>query len=127
MSSPGAIAAGASATVAPATAVTAAATTARPAAVRYEKGARYVITRDGGNVAALAAGVTSLRDTNVKPGAGYPYQVVPVPPEGGAPQARLYGVRVSVPASGSLTGQRAQAAERATGAWAESKVPRTGP
>ncbi|MET8288958.1 hypothetical protein ACGFWD_10035 [Streptomyces sp. NPDC048448] len=82
----------------------------------YEKGARYVITRDGRNVAALAAGVTSFRDTHVKPGAGYHYQVVPVLPEGGAPQARLYGVRVSVPASGSLTGLRAQAAERATAA-----------
>ena len=35
----------------------------------YAKDARYVVTRDGKEVARLDAGVTSFRDTNVEPGA----------------------------------------------------------
>ncbi|WP_455358361.1 hypothetical protein [Streptomyces sp. SYSU K21746] len=79
----------------------------------YAKDARYVITRGGKDVATLAAGVTSFRDTNVKPGADYDYQVVPLLPKNGNPESRLYGMKVSVPASGSLTGLREEAVERA--------------
>ncbi|MER7107932.1 hypothetical protein [Streptomyces sp. NPDC000229] len=79
----------------------------------YANDARYVITRDGKDVATLAAGVTSFRDTTVKPGAEHHYQVVPLLPKSGAPESRLYGMKVSVPASGSLTGLRKAASERA--------------
>ncbi|RDG39325.1 hypothetical protein [Streptomyces corynorhini] len=82
----------------------------------YAKDARYVVTRDGAEVARLAAGVTSFRDTNVAPGADYHYQVAPVLPEKGAPGTRLWGMKVSVPASGSLTALREQAVSRATAA-----------
>ena len=82
----------------------------------YAKDARYVITRGGQDVATLAAGVTSFRDTNVKPGADYNYQVVPLLPKSGSPESRLYGMKVSVPASGSLTGLREEAVERAAAA-----------
>lgn len=82
----------------------------------YAKDARYVVARDGKEVARLDAGVTSFRDTNVAPGADYHYQVAPVLPKNGDPQARLWGMKVSVPASGSLTALREQAASRAAAA-----------
>ncbi|MEU7569404.1 hypothetical protein [Streptomyces fradiae] len=82
----------------------------------YAKDARYVVTRDGEDVARLAPGVTSFRDTEVTPGTEHHYQVAPVLPEGGHPQARLWGVKVAVPASGSLTALRQQAASRASAA-----------
>ncbi|MBT2525313.1 hypothetical protein J7E91_07655 [Streptomyces sp. ISL-99] len=82
----------------------------------YAKDARYVVIRGGKEVARLDAGVTSFRDTNVSPGADYHYQVAPVLPEGGNPQARLWGIKVSVPASGSLTALRDEAVSRASAA-----------
>ncbi|WP_286254907.1 hypothetical protein [Streptomyces graminofaciens] len=86
----------------------------------YAKDARYVVVRDGKDIATLGAGVTSFRDTAVKAGAEYGYQVVPVLPKSGAPNSRLYGMKVAVPASGSLTGLRQEAVERATAAGAAS-------
>ncbi|MBT2487462.1 hypothetical protein J7E96_02680 [Streptomyces sp. ISL-96] len=82
----------------------------------YAKDARYVVTRGGKEVARLDAGVTSFRDTNVAPGADYHYQVAPVLPKGGNPQARLWGMKVSVPVSGSPTALRAQAVSQAAAA-----------
>ncbi|MGW4271461.1 hypothetical protein ACWEGQ_03655 [Streptomyces seoulensis] len=82
----------------------------------YAANARYVITRDGKEVARLGAGVVSFRDTNVKPGSVHHYQVSPVLPEGGDPQARLYGLKVAVPASGSAAGLRKQAVAQARAA-----------
>ncbi|MEU1217318.1 DUF3238 domain-containing protein [Streptomyces sp. NPDC005790] len=82
----------------------------------YAKDTRYVVTRDGKEVARLDAGVTSFRDTNVEPGADYHYQVAPVLPKGGNPQARLWGMKVSIPVSGSPTALREQAVSRATAA-----------
>ncbi|OEJ96541.1 hypothetical protein [Streptomyces thermolilacinus] len=86
----------------------------------YAKDARYVVSRDGRDIARLAPGVTSFRDTNVTSGADHHYQVAPVLPEGGHPQARLWGVKVSVPASGSLTALRQQAVSRASAAGVAS-------
>ncbi|EKX63265.1 hypothetical protein PV416_31435 [Streptomyces ipomoeae] len=80
----------------------------------YTKDARYVVTRDGKDIAQLGPGVQSFRDTDVKAGAEYDYQVVPVIPAGGHPKAKLWGMKVAVPASGSLTGLRGEAVERAT-------------
>ncbi|MBB1260604.1 hypothetical protein [Streptomyces alkaliterrae] len=82
----------------------------------YADNARYAVLRDGREVAKLGAGVTSFRDRRVSPGTQYDYQVLPVLPEGGAKGAKLWGVKVSVPASGSLTGLRGQAASRAQSA-----------
>lgn len=80
----------------------------------YAKDARYVVARDGKDIATLGAGVTSFRDTTVKAGAEYAYQVIPLLPKGGAPNSKLYGMRVAVPQSGSLTGLRESAVERAS-------------
>ncbi|MFJ2818249.1 hypothetical protein [Streptomyces sp. NPDC087294] len=82
----------------------------------YTKDARYVITRDGVEVATPAAGVTSFRDTNVRPGADYAYQVVPLLTGTGDEGARTYGMKVSVPASGSTSALRETAVERAEAA-----------
>ncbi|MFE3071801.1 hypothetical protein [Streptomyces sp. NPDC059247] len=82
----------------------------------YSENARYVVTRDGKELARLAAGVRSFRDTSVRAGGQYAYQVVPLLPEGGHPEARLWGMNVSVPATGSLAGLREEAVERATAA-----------
>ncbi|MCQ0022461.1 hypothetical protein M4914_05475 [Streptomyces somaliensis DSM 40738] len=82
----------------------------------YAENARYVVTRDGKNIARLAPGITSFRDTGVIPGTDHHYQVAPVLPEGGHPQARLWGLKVSVPASGSLAALRRQAISRASAA-----------
>ncbi|UUU23592.1 hypothetical protein [Streptomyces sp. DSM 40750] len=80
----------------------------------YAKDARYVVARDGKDIATLGAGVTSFRDTTVKAGAEYAYQVIPLLPKGGAPNSKLYGMKVAVPESGSLTGLRESAVERAS-------------
>ncbi|MDN3297613.1 hypothetical protein QWM81_26965 [Streptomyces ficellus] len=82
----------------------------------YKADARYVVVRDGVQVASLEAGVAAFRDVQVKPGADYDYQVAPVLPEEGHPDARLWGVKASVPASASLTGLRKEAASRAAAA-----------
>ncbi|MFJ6947375.1 hypothetical protein ACISU4_22460 [Streptomyces wuyuanensis] len=78
--------------------------------------ARYVVVRDGVEVASLEAGVAAFRDTQVQPGTDYDYQVVPVLPEQGHPDARLWGVKASVPASGSMAGLRKEAESRAAAA-----------
>ncbi|WP_427921445.1 hypothetical protein [Streptomyces sp. cg40] len=72
-------------------------------------------------MARPVAGVTSFRDTNVRPGAVYRYQIAPVLPEQGDPRARLWGMKVAVPASGSLSALRRQAASRAVAAGVASK------
>lgn len=82
----------------------------------YAKDARYVVTRDDKEVARLDAGVTSFRDTNVTPGADYHYRVTPVLPKDGDPQARMWGMKVSIPASGSTAALREQAVARAAAA-----------
>ncbi|MFF8831278.1 hypothetical protein [Streptomyces sp. NPDC015131] len=82
----------------------------------YATDARYVVVRDGVEVASLEAGVSAFRDTQVKPGTDYDYQVVPVLPEQGHPDARLWGVKASMPASGSLTDLRDEAKARASAA-----------
>ncbi|MFJ3438338.1 DUF3238 domain-containing protein [Streptomyces cyaneofuscatus] len=82
----------------------------------YAKEARYVVSRDGKVIARLDAGVTSFRDTNVETGADYQYQVAPVLPKGGDPQARLWGMKVSIPVSGSATALREEAVSRAAAA-----------
>ncbi|EMF52761.1 MULTISPECIES: hypothetical protein [Streptomyces] len=87
----------------------------------YTKDARYVVTREGKSIATLGAGVTSFRDTDVKAGADYTYQVIPLLPKGGNPNSRLYGMRVAVPHSGSLTGLRELAVERASTAAVAKK------
>ncbi|MFJ5841920.1 hypothetical protein ACIQGO_35130 [Streptomyces shenzhenensis] len=84
----------------------------------YAPDARYAVLRDGVQVAALDAGVDSFRDTQVEPGVEYDYQVMPVLPEEGDPRARLWGVKASVPESGSLTEMQQQAAARASTAAA---------
>ncbi|MGW1034896.1 hypothetical protein ACWD4Z_22205 [Streptomyces antibioticus] len=86
----------------------------------YTEDARYVITRDGAEVATLAAGVTSYRDTNVRPGTDYAYQVVPLLPKTGGEGARTYGMKVSVPASGSAAALRQTAVDRAQAAGTAS-------
>ncbi|MEU9293814.1 hypothetical protein [Streptomyces sp. NPDC048266] len=82
----------------------------------YSKNARYIVTRDGKDLVQLAAGVQSFRDTHVRANARYAYQVIPILPRGGHPEAKLWGMNVSVPAAGSLTGLREEAVERATAA-----------
>ncbi|MEV3871086.1 hypothetical protein [Streptomyces sp. NPDC049906] len=82
----------------------------------YAADARYVVTRDGRPVAQLPPGAVSFRDTTVRSGRVHHYQVAPVLPEGGDPRARLWGVKASVPASGSLTGLRKQASALAAAA-----------
>lgn len=82
----------------------------------YAPGARYVVVRDGIQVASLGAGVTAFRDTRVEPGAHYDYQVAPVLEEEGHPQARLWGMKVSVPAAGSLSALRQEAMAQAAAA-----------
>ncbi|MET9803390.1 hypothetical protein [Streptomyces sp. NPDC006368] len=82
----------------------------------YKTDARYVVIRDGVPAARLEAGVAAFRDVQVKPGTDYDYQVVPVLPQEGHPDARLWGVKASVPASDSLTGLRKEAASRAAAA-----------
>ncbi|MCX5387877.1 hypothetical protein [Streptomyces sp. NBC_00083] len=83
----------------------------------YAPKARYVISRDGKELARLDAGVVSFRDTQVQPGSVHNYRVAPLLPAGGDPEARLYGLKVTVPASGSAAGlskaavAQAQAAE----------------
>ncbi|MER6694180.1 hypothetical protein [Streptomyces minutiscleroticus] len=84
----------------------------------YAPDARYVVLRDGAQVAALDAGVESFRDTQVEPGAEYDYQVVPVLPEEGDARARLWGVKASVPESGSLARLQQQAVAQASAAAA---------
>ncbi|MFE9648053.1 hypothetical protein ACFYO0_28855 [Streptomyces sp. NPDC006365] len=84
----------------------------------YSPDARYVILRDGAQVAALDAGVNSFRDLQVEPGAEYDYQVMPVLPQEGDPQARLWGVKASVPESGSLAEMEQHAATQASTAAA---------
>ncbi|MGJ5826465.1 hypothetical protein [Streptomyces ossamyceticus] len=86
----------------------------------YADGARYVVARDGKDIATLGAGVTSFRDTAVRAGAEYTYQIIPILPKGGAPGSRLYGMKVAVPESSSLTGMRSAAVERASAAAAAS-------
>lgn len=80
----------------------------------YAEDARYVVARDGKDIATLGAGVTSFRDTAVKAGAEYAYQIIPILPKGGAKGSKLYGMKVAVPESTSLTGMRASAMERAS-------------
>ncbi|MBW1598656.1 hypothetical protein [Streptomyces sp. JJ38] len=82
----------------------------------YASDARYEVVRDGVRIADLDAGETAFRDTRVEPGADYDYQVVPVLPEEGHPDARMWGVKASVPSSGSLSGLRQEAVDRATAA-----------
>ncbi|GAA2227164.1 hypothetical protein GCM10010232_10970 [Streptomyces amakusaensis] len=78
----------------------------------YAPDARYAVTRDGREVAVLSAGVSAFRDTNVVKGAEYDYQVAPVLPKGGHPEARLWGVKATVPESSSRDGLRRAATER---------------
>ncbi|KPI04372.1 hypothetical protein OK074_4689 [Actinobacteria bacterium OK074] len=86
----------------------------------YAKNAKYVVTRNGKEVAAPAAGVRSFRDTAVTPGADYEYVVAPVLGRGGASKARKWGMNVEVPAASagktSLVAMRDQAVARATAA-----------
>lgn len=87
----------------------------------YADDAAYVVLRDGKELARTAAGQESFRDTSVEAGADYAYQVAPVVPEEGHPDAKVWGMNVSVPATGSLTGLRAEAAQQA-GAAAAAKT-----
>ncbi|NJP50132.1 hypothetical protein HCJ93_08615 [Streptomyces sp. SBST2-5] len=82
----------------------------------YAPDARYVVTRDGKEIARLAAGEESFRDTDVAPGTDYHYQVAPELPETGAPGARLWGMNVSVPAAGSAGALREHAVSLAAAA-----------
>lgn len=84
----------------------------------YAPQARYVVVRDGVRVADLDAGVTSFRDTQVEPGTDHDYRVLPVLPEKGEPDARTWGMKVSLPASDSLTDMRREAVAQATAAAA---------
>ncbi|MEV4877475.1 hypothetical protein [Streptomyces cyaneofuscatus] len=84
----------------------------------YAENAQYVIVRDGKEIARPGAGTQSFRDTAVKPGAQYDYQVIPLLPEGGHAGAKTWGMNVSVPASGSLAGLRGQAVQQAKAAAA---------
>lgn len=88
----------------------------------YSKQARYVVARDGKEVAALAPGATTFHDTHVTPGSDYHYSVVPVLPRGGNPKARTWGMQVTVPSvarkENSLTALRSQAVSNAAAASA---------
>ena len=86
----------------------------------YSKQARYVVTRDDREVAALAPGVTTFHDTHIAPGSVYHYGIAPVLPEGGNPEARRWGMQVAVPSAtkneNPLTALRRQAVSRAVAA-----------
>ncbi|MEW2060402.1 hypothetical protein AB0899_06445 [Streptomyces sp. NPDC007002] len=82
----------------------------------YAKEARYVVSRDDKVLARLDVGVTSFRDTNVNARADYHYQVAPVLPKGGTPQSRLWGMKASIPISGSATALREEAVSGAEAA-----------
>ncbi|WP_189532792.1 hypothetical protein [Streptomyces roseolilacinus] len=84
----------------------------------YAPQARYVVLRDGVQVADLAAGVTSFRDTQVTSGADHDYRVLPVLPEKGEPDARVWGMKVSLPASDTPADLRREALAQATAAAA---------
>jgi hypothetical protein len=86
----------------------------------YDRRARYVVSRDGRDIASLGAGVTSFRDTGLRAGSRHVYRVAPVLPRGGDPRARVWGLRVSVPAvrrgEDPLSALRRQAVRQATAA-----------
>ncbi|MGW5210285.1 hypothetical protein ACWEQO_03430 [Streptomyces sp. NPDC004051] len=87
----------------------------------YADDAAYVVLRDGKELARTTAGQESFRDTSVEAGADYAYQVAPVVPEEGHPDAKVWGMNVSVPGTGSLTGLREEAVQQA-GAAAAAKT-----
>lgn len=86
----------------------------------YGPGARYVVSRDGEDIAALGAGVTSFHDTRLQAGSHHSYRVAPILPKGGNPKARAWGMQVTVPTvrkgEDQLSAQRRQAVQQASAA-----------
>jgi len=87
----------------------------------YSDQARYVVTRDGKEVAAPAPGVTAFHDTGVTPGSTYRYSITPAAqPQATNPRARAWGMQVAVPAAAknadTTTALRSQAAARTAAA-----------
>ncbi|MFB6985972.1 MULTISPECIES: hypothetical protein [unclassified Streptomyces] len=86
----------------------------------YDREARYVVSRDGKDIASLGAGVTSFRDTGLRAGSRHTYRVAPILPKGGNPKARVWGMQVSIPmvrgGEGQLSALRRQAVQQATAA-----------
>jgi hypothetical protein len=86
----------------------------------YDRQARYVVSRDGKDIAALDAGVTSFRDTGLRAGSRHSYRIAPILPKGGDTRARTWGMQVSVPTvrkgEDQLSALRRQAVRQATAA-----------
>ncbi|MFJ9677928.1 hypothetical protein ACIRP2_07725 [Streptomyces sp. NPDC101194] len=86
----------------------------------YDRQARYVVSRDGEDIASLGAGVTSFHDTGLQAGSRHTYRVAPILPKGGSPKARVWGMQVSVPTvrrgEDQLSALRRQAVQQATAA-----------
>jgi hypothetical protein len=86
----------------------------------YDRQARYVVSRDGKDIAALDAGVTSFRDTGLRAGSRHSYRIAPILPKGGDTRARAWGMQVSVPTvrkgEDQLSALRRQAVRQATAA-----------
>ncbi|MFE1769648.1 hypothetical protein [Streptomyces sp. NPDC059008] len=86
----------------------------------YAPDARYVVSRGDKDIASLGAGVTTFHDTTVKPGATYDYRVTPILPEGGNPDSRAWGMKVTTPTSDSRQALRTAAVNRAKSSAAAS-------
>ncbi|MBQ0983336.1 hypothetical protein KBZ10_02020 [Streptomyces sp. F63] len=84
----------------------------------YTQDARYVVLRDGRELAQLDAGVSSFRDASVEKGAEYEYQVAPILPEDEDAEARRWGVKATVPNSESPGDLQQTASVRAAAAAA---------
>jgi hypothetical protein len=92
----------------------------------YSSDARYLVTRDGKDVATLAPGVTAFHDTRVTPGSTYRYSITPAQPRAANPQARAWGVQVAIPSAAknqdTTTALRSQAAARTAAGKAATKT-----
>ena len=88
----------------------------------YSNQARYLVTRDGKDVAALAPGVTAFHDTRVTPGSTYRYSITPAQTQATNPQTRAWGMQVAIPSiaknQDTTTALRSQAADRTAAAKA---------
>ncbi|GGW77905.1 hypothetical protein GCM10010503_64670 [Streptomyces lucensis JCM 4490] len=86
----------------------------------YDRQARYVVNRDGEDIASLGAGVTSFHDTGLRAGSHHSYRVTPILPKGGNPHSRVWGVQVDVPTvrkgENELSALRREAVRKATAA-----------
>lgn len=65
----------------------------------YGRSARYIVTRDGKQLASLAPGVSSFQDTSVSKGASHRYGVVPILQHAIESKARTFSMLVQTPST----------------------------